>query len=92
MWAQSPDDGLFLKRQVLTLKQIHALVDRLARAGKVAQLADVCVYVVGAGSDALKSEPTSVQLSMRSFWLAYFARARANVRAWVSTLDDDPSC
>ncbi len=78
MWAQSPDDGLFLKKQALSGKQIRALVDRLARAGKVADLAGVCVYIVGAGTDAWGPHPTSAQLSMRKFWAAYLGRGRAN--------------
>lgn len=92
MWAQSKDDGLALKKQVLSARQIQALVKRLSRAGRVADLHGVCVYVVGAGIDAWGQQPTSVQLSMRNFWIAYFAKTGASVKAWVPSLNVVPTC
>ncbi|RDI73527.1 hypothetical protein Gocc_2668 [Gaiella occulta] len=92
MWAYSPADGLILKKQRLSLSQITRLIDRLGRAGKIAPLRGVCVYVVGAGLDPGRQIPTSIQISMRAFWKAYFARAGAIVRAWTPTLAAEPSC
>ena len=92
MWAYSPSDGLNLKKQALSRAEITRLVARLARAGKVAQLSGVCVYVVGAGLDPGRQIPNSIQLSMRAFWQAYFARTGALLRAWTPTLDSEPSC
>ena len=92
MWAQSRDDHLALKKQGLSRRQIESLVGRLSRAGKVPDLHRVCVYVVGAGIDAWDQEPTSIQLSMRSFWIAYFAEAGATVKAWTPNLEEVPTC
>jgi hypothetical protein len=92
MWAYSPADGLMLKERQLTRAQIARLIDRLAQVGKIARLPGVCVYVVGAGLEPGRQIPTSVQLSMKSFWQAYFARSGATVRAWTPTLDVEPSC
>jgi hypothetical protein len=92
MWAYSPSDGLNLKKQALSRAQITRLIERLVQAGKVAQLSGVCVYVVGAGLDPGRQIPNSIQLSMRTFWQAYFARTGALVRAWTPTLDTEPSC
>ena len=92
MWAYSPSDGLNLKTQPLSRAEITRLVAKLVRAGKVAQLSGVCVYVVGAGLDPGRQIPNSTQLSMRAFWRAYFARTGALLRAWTPTLDTEPSC
>lgn len=92
MWAYSPADGLILKKQALNRRQITRLIERLAKAGKIARLQSVCVYVIGAGLDPHRRIPTAVQLSMRAFWHAYFTRAGAGIRGWTPTMDSDPSC
>jgi hypothetical protein len=92
MWAYSPSDGLNLKKQALSRAQIARLVAKLDRAGKIAHLSGVCVYVVGAGLDPGRKIPNSIQLSMRTFWQAYFARSGALLRSWTPTLDAEPSC
>ena len=92
MWAYSPADGLILKKRALRPLEIARLIGRLARAGKVADLRGVCVYVVGAGLDPEREIPTDIQISMRSFWRAYFAKAGAVVRAWTPRLVAEPSC
>lgn len=92
MWAYSPTDGLNLKKRALGRAEITRLVAKLAQTGKIAQLSGVCVYVVGAGLDPGRKIPNSIQLSMRTFWRAYFARSDAFVRSWTPTLDTEPSC
>ena len=92
MWAYSPSDGLNLKKRALSQVEITRLIDKLARSGKIARLSGVCVYVVGAGLDPGRRIANSIQLSMRAFWLAYFARTGALLRAWTPTLDTEPSC
>jgi hypothetical protein len=92
MWAYSPSDGLILKKRALSPAEIRRLITGLARAGKIAQLRRVCVYVVGAGLDPGRQISNSIQLSMRAFWQAYFARSGAVLRAWAPTLDVEPSC
>jgi hypothetical protein len=92
MFAVSADDDVRLKRKRLTAAQIAAAVDRLEQQGKVPRLDRVCVLVVGAGILAGAEVATSVQLGLRDFWGAYFARTGARVRAWVPTLGSDGSC
>jgi hypothetical protein len=92
MWAYSPSDDLNLKRRALDRRQIDQLIDRLARTGRIAKLTGVCVYVVGAGLDPGRRISNTIQLSMHSFWQAYFAKSGATVRAWTPTLDSEPSC
>jgi hypothetical protein len=92
MWAYSPSDGLNLKKRALSRAEIRALIDRLARSGKIARLNGVCLYVVGAGLEPGRRITNSIQLSMRSFWQAYFARTGADLRTWAPTLDSEPSC
>jgi len=92
MWAYSPSDGLNLKKRALSRAEITRLVAKLAQTGKIAQLSGVCVYVVGAGLDPGRKIPNSIQLSMRTFWRAYFARSGAFLRSWTPTLDTEPSC
>jgi hypothetical protein len=92
MWAYDKADGLELKYQRLDQAQISLLIGKLARAGKIARLKGVCVYVVGAGLDPERRIPNAIQISMRSFWAAYFARAGAKLRGWTPTLDAEPSC
>jgi hypothetical protein len=92
MWAYSPSDGLNLKKRALSPAQVRRLIAGLVQAGKIAQLSGVCVYVVGAGLDPGRRISNSIQLSMRSFWQAYFARSGAILRTWTPTLDAEPSC
>jgi hypothetical protein len=92
MWAYSKADGLILKKQQLGPQQIARLIGKLARAGKIAQLRGVCVFVIGGGLDPSRQIPNARQVSLRSFWKAYFARAGASLRAWTPTLDAAPSC
>jgi hypothetical protein len=92
MWAYSPSDGLNLKKRALSRPEISRLISRLAQSGRIARLSDVCVYVVGAGLDPGRRVTNLIQLSMRSFWQAYFARSGAVVRAWAPSLDSEPSC
>ncbi len=92
MWAYDKADGLELKYQRLSATQISHLVTKLDRAGKVAQLRGVCVFVVGAGLDPRRRISNAIQVSMHSFWAAYFVRAGAKLRGWTPTLDSEPSC
>ncbi len=92
MWGYDKADGLELKYQRLDPAQISRLVTKLDRAGKVAQLGGVCVFVVGAGLDPTRRISNAIQVSMRAFWAAYFARAGAKLRGWTPTLDTEPSC
>lgn len=92
MWAYDKADGLVLKYQAFTPAEITRFVNNLARSGKVAALRGVCVFVVGAGLDPSRQIPNATQISLRSFWKAYFARAGATVLAWTPTLSTEPSC
>lgn len=92
MWGLNRADGLILKKQQLSSAQIGRLIDRLAQAGKVAQLRGVCVFVVGGGLEPRREIPNAIQISLRAFWKAYFARAGAVLRAWTPTLNSEPSC
>jgi hypothetical protein len=92
MWLFSRSDRLFLKQHPLTTGQIPRAIARLDRAGKIARLRGVCVYVVGGGLDPRRQIPNSTQVSLRSFWQAYFRQAGAHLVAWTPTPNVDPSC
>jgi len=92
MWAYSKADDLVLKARALSAPEIKRLISKLGRAGKIAKLTGVCIYVVGGGLDPRRQIPNGIQISLRGFWRAYFAKAGAVLRAWTPTLDSEPSC
>jgi hypothetical protein len=92
MWLYDPPDHLALKQRPLSQGEIAPTIAKLARAGKVADLRGVCVYVVGGGLDPRRQIPNATQISLREFWQAYLRRAGATLRAWTPKLDTEPTC
>ncbi len=63
----------------LTAARIDAIIDRERSAGRVPDLQDVEVCVVGAGASPSGGLPPEKLFSIQAFWLKYFEAAGANL-------------